>query len=96
MRNHILAALAASVILLSAPAGYCQDSSESALGDPTPPAVQDPSLSTSRYFPPSLGTSGVAAIGPSPKAGHAASCSARNPCALPTPARDRVTVAASP
>lgn len=93
MRNHILAVLAASPILLFGPGGHCQDSSETALGDPTPQAVQDPSLRTSRYFPPSLGTAGTAAIAPSAKADHAATCSPNNPCALPTPARDRVTVA---
>jgi hypothetical protein len=93
MRNHILAVLAVSPILLFGAGGYCQDSSETALGDPEPQAVQDPSLSTSRYFPPSLGTAGIAAIGPSAKAGHTVNCSARNPCALPTPARDRVIVA---
>ena len=93
MRNHILAVLAASPILLFGAGGYCQDSSETALGDPEPQAVQDPSLSTSRYFPPSLSTAGVAAIGPSATAGHSVTCSTRNPCAVPTPARDRVIVA---
>src|SRR5215467_875290 len=92
MRNQIPAALVASMILLWRSSGYCQDSSESALGDPAPAAVQDPSLANSRYFPPSLGTAGVAAVSPAPKTGHGASCTATNPCALPTPARDRVTV----
>jgi hypothetical protein len=93
MRNHFLAAFAATLILSSG-SGHCQDS-EGALGDPAPPPVQDPSLSNSRYFPASLGTSGVAAIAPrtSPaKPGRAAGCSATNPCARPTPARDRVVV----
>lgn len=95
MQNHALAAFAAALILLWSSGGYCQDSSESALGDPTPAAVQDPSLSNSRFFPPSQGTAGVATVGPalSAKASRAASCSAANPCALPTPARDRVVVA---
>jgi hypothetical protein len=100
MRNYIVAAFAAPLILLWSSIGYCQDT-ESALGDPTPAAVQDPKLSNSRYFPPSLGTSGVAAIGPSrpsgpaAKSSHVASCSATNPCATPSPARDRVVVAQS-
>ena len=94
MRKHILAAFAAPLLLLWSSSGFCQDS-ESALGDPAPQAVKDPSLSNSRYFPPSLGTSGVAAIGPAPKPSHGANCSATNPCATPTPARDRVTVAQS-
>jgi hypothetical protein len=96
MKNYIIvAAFAAPLTLLWSTSGYCQDSSESALGDPEPQSVQDPSPSNSRYFPPSLGTAGVAAIGPavSSKASHSVGCSAANPCALPTPARDRVTVA---
>ena len=95
MRNQILAALIACLSLLWGGSGYCQDSSESALGDPVPAAVQDPSLANSRYIPPSQGTAGVAAVSPAPKAGHGANCSAANPCAIPTPARDRVTVAQS-
>jgi hypothetical protein len=54
--------------------------------------MQDPSLRNSHYFPSSLGTAGVAAIGPARLARPVADCSAQNPCALPTPARDRVTV----
>lgn len=95
MQKHALATFAVPLILLWSSSGYCQDSSESALGDPTPAAVQDPSLSNSRYFPPSQGTAGVAAVGPAPssRASRDAVCSATNPCALPTPARDRVVVA---
>src|ERR1700742_4213071 len=93
MRNHILAVLAVSPILLFGAGGYCKHSSEPAWGAPEPKPVQDPSLSTSRYFPPSLSTAGVAAIGPSATAGHSVTCSTRNPCAVPTPARDRVIVA---
>jgi len=89
-RKHLLAAL--PLILFWSSSGHCQDSSESALGDPAPAAVQDPSLNNSRYFPPALGTAGVAAVAPAPRPGHAANCSATNPCALPTPARDHVTV----
>jgi hypothetical protein len=94
MRKHILTAFAAPLLLLWSSSGYCQDS-ESALGDPTPQAVKDPSLSNSHHFAPSLGTSGVAAIGPAAKSGRGTNCSAANPCATPTPARDRVTVAQS-
>lgn len=92
-RQHQLLAALPLILLWSSTAGYCQESSETALGDPAPQPVQDPSLSTSRYFPPSLGTAGIAAVGPSAKAGPAVTCSARNPCALPTPARDHVIVA---
>lgn len=95
--NLLLAALAAPLMLLLwSGAGHAQNSAESALGDPTPPAVLDPSINNSPHFPASLGTSGIAATGPSrpaARAGHVLNCSARNPCALPTPARDRVTVA---
>lgn len=95
MRNHFLAAFAAPLILLWSGTAYCQGSSESALGDPLPAAVADPNLANSHYFPPSLGTSGVAAIAPrsvAAKAGHAIGCSPVNPCAMPTPARDHVVV----
>jgi|SRR5579863_5542828 len=92
MRNQVVAALALPLLLLWSSFGYCQDASESALGDPAPAAVQDPSLSNSRYFPPSQGTAGVAAVLPARTDGHGADCSAANPCALPTPARDHVIV----
>jgi hypothetical protein len=92
MRKCFLAAFAAPLIILSSTGAYCQDT-ESALGDPAPEAVQDPSLSNSRYFPPSLGTSGVAAIATTPNPSHAAACGPANPCALATPARDHVIVA---
>ena len=88
IRNHLLAALL--LILSCGSSGYCQDT-ESALGDPIPAAVADPSLANSRHFSPALGTSGVAAIAPKP--GHAATCGPTNPCAIPTPARDKVVVA---
>jgi hypothetical protein len=93
MRPHLLAAL--PLILLWASSARCQDSSETALGDPTPAAVVDPSLANSHTFPPSLGTSGVAATAPAPKPGRGANCSPANPCATPTPARDRVIVTQS-
>lgn len=91
MRSLFLAAFATPLLLLCSSAAYCQDT-ESALGDPAPQAMVDPSLANSRYFPPALGTSGVAAIAPAPRPGLAAACSPVNPCAMPTPARDRVTV----
>src|SRR5215469_13942935 len=92
MRKHIVAACA--VMLPWSGSGYCQDSSESALGDPPPAAVVDPSLANSPYFPPALGTAGVAAIGPSSSAKPrpVIDCSPANPCAMATPARDRVVV----
>ena len=94
MRNYFLAAFAAPLILFWSNNGWCQDT-ESALGDPVPAAVADPSLANSRAFPPAMGTSGVAAIAPAPSArrGPAATCGPANPCATPTPARDRVVVA---
>ena len=88
----MIAACAVPLFLLSGSAAFCQDT-ETALGDPAAAPVVDPSLANSRYFPPALGTAGVASIAPTPKPGHAVSCSATNPCALPTPARDHVTVA---
>ncbi len=89
MRKLVLPA--ASLVLLWSSGAYCQDASESALGDPAPQAMEDPSLSHSRYFAPSQSNAGVAAVLPA-KAGPVAKCSTTNPCALPTPARDRVVV----
>jgi hypothetical protein len=43
-----------------------------------------------------LGTSGIAAtrpVRPAAGIGHAMNCNAKNPCAVPTTARDRVIVA---
>ena len=91
MRTCFLAAFAASLIFWSS-AAWCQDE-ESALGDPTPPAVQDPSLANSRIFPASLGTTGVAAVTAAPKPSRPAACNPANPCAMPTPAQDRVVIA---
>ncbi len=93
MRNHLLAAL--PLILFWTGSAHCQDSSETALGDPTPAAVVDPSLANSHTFPPSLGTSGVAATTPATKPARGPNCSPANPCATPTPARDRVIVTQS-
>jgi len=90
MRKHLLAAL--PLILFWTASAYCQDASETALGDPTPAAVADPSLANSHTFPASLGTSGVAAVAAAPKQGPSASCSPANPCATPPPARDQVIV----
>ena len=90
MRKYVLAVL--PLILFWTGSAYCQDSSETALGDPTPAAVTDPSLANSHTFPPSLGTSGVAATGPASKQNRSASCSPSNPCATPPPARDQVIV----
>jgi hypothetical protein len=94
MRNGIFLALTVSLILAGSGSGFCQDS-EGPLGDPLPPAVQDPSLSSSRYFPASLTTAGVADTGPAlgsvnkgRAGGHGIGCSVTNPCAVLSPALD--------
>jgi hypothetical protein len=95
--NAILLALAAAFLIAGSGGAFCQES-EGALGNPLPAAVQDPSLKTSRYFPPSLGTAGVADTDPALSSatklarGHGADCSSVNPCAVPPPARDRVVI----
>jgi len=75
---------------------FCQDNG-GPLGDPIPPPIQDPSLSSSPYFPPSLTNAGVADTGPAldlaKKDRHGPGCSVKNPCALPTPALNRVRAA---
>jgi len=86
-----------TALLIPAGSGWCQDS-EGPLGDPIPPPVQDPSLSTSRYFSPSLTHAGVADTGPALESvnkgrAHDASCKAANPCAVPSPALDRAIAA---
>jgi hypothetical protein len=97
MRNYILLALTLSLTLAGSGRGFCQDS-EGPLGDPIPPPVQDPSLSTSHYFPASLTTAGVANTGPalgSVNRGHAGAVASniRNPCAVPSPSLDRAIAA---
>ncbi len=79
--------------MIGSGSAFCQNS-EGPLGDPLPPAVQDPSLAASRYFPPSLITAGVANTGPAlsvvkkgQTVGHG--CNAANPCAVLSPALDR-------
>jgi hypothetical protein len=98
MRNYIFLSFAVmSLILVGSDSGFCQDS-EGPLGDPLPPAVQDPSLSSSHYFPASLTTAGVADAGPalgSVNRGRtgAVGCNAMNPCAVPSPALDHAIAA---
>jgi hypothetical protein len=52
-----------------------------------------PSLGKAHMLPASAATSGVAAVSAA-QDGPLQDCSRRNPCAMPTPARDRVTVGA--
>lgn len=96
MRN-LRMLIAISLILAWSGSGFCQDNG-GPLGDPIPPPIQDPSLSSSPYFPPSLTNAGVAATGPASGVvnkgdRHGSGCGAKNPCALPTPALDRAIVA---
>src|SRR5471030_3198493 len=97
MRNGTFLALTVSLILVGSGGGFCQDSG-GPLGDPLPPPVQDPSLSSSHYLPASLTTAGVADTGPALGSANrgrtgAVGCNAVAPCAMPSPALDR-TIAA--
>jgi hypothetical protein len=94
MRNSILLLIVAASLIWSSN-GFCDESEGSPMVDPLPPPMQDPSLSTSRYFPPSLTTSGVAQIGPARGSvnGHSHGCGAPNSCALPPPDLDRAVTA---
>jgi hypothetical protein len=98
MRNSILrAVLAGSLILAGSNCGFCQENG-GPLGDPIPPPIQDPSLSSSPYFSPSLTNAGVAITGPALGLVKGADrrgsgCNVKNPCALPTPARDHAIAA---
>ena len=98
MRNRILLAFV-TVLLIPVSPGWCQESG-GPLGDPLPPPVQDPSLSNSHHFSPSLTHAGVADTGPALSAvnrgrsgGPAAGCSAQSPCAVPSPALDHAIAA---
>jgi len=88
--------LTVSLILAGSGSAFCQDNG-GPLGDPIPPSIQDPSLSSSPYFPPSLTHAGVADTGPALDLGkrdwRAAGCSLKNPCALPTSALDHAVAA---
>ena len=85
-----------SLIPTGSGSAFCQDNG-GPLGDPIPPAIKDPSLSSSPYFPPSLTHAGVADTGPaldlSKRDWRANGCNLKNPCALPTPALDHVVAA---
>jgi hypothetical protein len=97
MRSYILLSFMA-VSLIWSSSGFCQDSEGGPLGDPLPPPVQDPSLSSSHRFSPSLTTAGVADTGRALgsmnvryRTGH--DCNVVTPCALPSPALDRAIAA---
>jgi hypothetical protein len=55
--------------------------------------LADPSLANGRVLPASAATSGVATVSAA-EDGPLQNCSRHNPCAMPTPSRDGVTVAA--
>ena len=96
MQNRILLAFV-TLLLIPAGRGWCQESG-GPLGDPLPPPVQDPSLSNSHLFSPSLTHAGVADTGPALSGVNkgrngAAGCNALSPCAVPSPARDHAVAA---
>ncbi len=90
-------ALLAIVWLAGSGSAWCQDS-EGALGSPLPPPTDDPPHVPSHYFPPAQITAGIADTGPAlssvklKKSSRNAACGASNPCARPTPARDRAAL----
>ena len=96
MRNFFLLSFMAVSMIWSS-SGFCQDSEGGPLGDPLPPPVQDPSLSSSPYFSPSLTTAGVAdtgrALGSNVRYRSGNGCNVATPCALPSPALDRAIAA---
>jgi len=57
------------------------------------PVLPDPSLANGGVFRPSVATAGTAAVSAEAD-GPLLDCSRRNPCAMPTPARDHVAVIA--
>ena len=98
MQNRILLAFV-TLLLIPAGPGWCQESG-GPLGDPLPPPAQDPSLSNSRHFSPSLTHAGVADTGPALSSVNkgrggvpAAGCSAQSPCAAVSPALDHAVAA---
>ena len=58
------------------------------------PLLPDPSLANGGIFKPSVTTAGTAAVSAEAD-GPLQDCSRRNPCAMPTPARDQVAVIAA-
>jgi hypothetical protein len=55
--------------------------------------LADPSLKNGRVLPASVATSGVATVSAAAD-GPLQNCSRHNPCAMPTPSRDDVTIGA--
>lgn len=74
------------MLVLRAPVAHADPLSESS--DPEP-VLPDPVPGTGAYFPPQLVTAGVASVKETLGAGQV-SCSAARPCALPSPALDRM------
>lgn len=99
VRSAIFPPLTAALILAGNSSGFCQDSG-GPLGDPPPAAIQDPSLSTSHHFSPSLTNAGMADTGPAldsmrkpSRSGRAVDCKGTTNCAVPSPALDRAITA---
>ena len=93
MRNPMMLAILLAIGLVDtwSTQAFCEDGP---LDDPPPAAIVDPSLATSAYFPPSLVTQGVARTEPAHDSSrNALPCAVTNPCAVPSPARDRAAQA---
>ena len=75
-------------LALSLQAAGCGAALAAAIQDPDMVVLPDPVLAKAARFPAGAATAGVAHIGPAldDVDVHARRCSARNPCALPTPA----------
>ena len=94
-RSAVFLPLAAALILAGSSSGFCQDAG-GLPGNPPPAAIQDPSLSTSHHFSPSLTNAGIADTGPALDSmrkafrnGRAIDCKVTANCAVPSPALDR-------
>jgi hypothetical protein len=87
--HYILAALLVAGLSAPSVALAASESAPTALDGTT--ILPNPTLANAHALPASAATAGVAAVSPAVD-GPLKECSRRNPCAMATPARDRVGV----
>ena len=94
LRNALLAAgLSLSVIPVMTSMVTPTRADDAGMAQDGTTILADPSLANGRVLPASAATSGVATVSAA-EDGPLQNCSRHNPCAMPTPSRDGVTVAA--
>lgn len=96
--TFVIARNIAAALLLAALSQVCPSSAALAVGVTEAPTaldgtaiLPDPSLNKGHVLPASVATAGVAVVSGTDD-GRLQNCSRRNPCAVPTPARDQLAL----